>query len=94
MLFWLAKVCRDARIAAGRRQVHIAVRVGAKAVDSSTIARFERAEVWPRNADEMVAAYADDLDLEPRVLWSRAIRCWLADGTPPVVSPDTLGPSP
>jgi len=74
MLYWLAQTCREARLAAGRKQVHI----GASAdVDQSTVNRFENAVAWPRNADRLVEAYAADLELEPIDLWQAALSRWL-----------------
>ena len=76
MLQWLAQTCRDARLAARRKQVH----VGASAdVDQSTVNRFEKAIAWPRNPDRLVAAYADDLDISPIDLWQAAIDLWRED---------------
>jgi hypothetical protein len=75
MLFWLARTCREARLMARRKQVHI----GASAdVDQSTVNRFEKAIAWPRNPDRLVAAYADDLDVPPQALWRLALEAWEA----------------
>lgn len=73
MLHWLAQTCREARKAADRKQVHVAA--GAD-VDQSTVNRFESATAWPRNADRVVAAYADDLEIEPVQLWAEALANW------------------
>jgi hypothetical protein len=60
MLYWLALTCRESRLAARRKQVHI----GAGAdVDQSTVNR-------------VVAAYADDLGIKPVELWQQAIDRW------------------
>jgi len=73
MLYWVALACRSARESAGRLQVHI----GASAnVDQSTINRFEKHIAWPRDADKLVAAYAEDLGIEPIQLWREALRLW------------------
>lgn len=76
MLYWLAEAAREARKAAGRKQVHIAAstRTG---VDQSTITRFEKRHGgWPRNPDATIQAYADDLDVSPRDLWRKALELW------------------
>jgi hypothetical protein len=73
MLPWIARAARDARIAAGRKQVHVAASAD---VDQSTVHRFESAIAWPRDIDRMVAAYADDLDIPAVELWRRAVDAW------------------
>lgn len=73
MLFWLTRAARDARIAAGRLQVHVAASAN---VNQSTIDRFEKGGAWPRDTDRFVNAYADDLDIEPVQLWDEALRLW------------------
>jgi transcriptional regulator with XRE-family HTH domain len=73
LLHWIGTVCCEARIAAGRRQVHIAAELG---VNQATVARFERGQAWPRNPDLMVQAYADELDIAAVELWADAIRRW------------------
>lgn len=75
MLYWLAHACREARTEAKRKQVHVAASAD---VDQSTVNRFESGASWPRNADRVVAAYADDLDLEPVDLWRTALKMWEA----------------
>jgi hypothetical protein len=73
MLYWLAQAAAQARTYAGRKQVHVAASLDK---DQSTITRFEQGERWPRNADEVVGAYADDLDVDPIQLWEEALRLW------------------
>lgn len=75
MLYWLAEACTRARKAAGRRQVHVAASIS-KGRDQSTIARFEKHTAWPRDADEIVNAYAEDLDVTPADLWGAALDLW------------------
>ena len=73
MLYWLAKACKEARMAAGRKLVH----VGASAnKDQSSVWRFEKGLVWPRDTDVFIAAYADDLDIAPMQLWQMALEMW------------------
>lgn len=73
MLYWLARAAKEAREAAGRKQVHIAAEADR---DQSTIYRFEQAAGWPRITDRIVAAYAADLDVEPIDVWEQALRMW------------------
>lgn len=85
MLHWLGLVAREAREAAGRHQVHIAVRVpGKKPADQATIGRFEAGKAWPRNPSRTIAAYAEDLEIDPFDLWEEAVRRWRQerDATP------------
>jgi transcriptional regulator with XRE-family HTH domain len=66
----LGAVCRDAREAAGLRQIDIATTAG---VHETTIGRFERGDRWAWNADAIVHAYAAELGVTERVLWQAAI---------------------
>jgi hypothetical protein len=73
MLFWLATAARECREEAGRMQVHIAA---AMDTDQSRINRFENARSWPRDVDDVIAAYAAEADCEPHEIWQRAIDLW------------------
>jgi transcriptional regulator with XRE-family HTH domain len=73
ILPWIGLVCREAREGQGRLQVHVAARLG---VNQATIARFERGQAWPRDPDQLVTAYADELDTESVELWADAVRRW------------------
>jgi transcriptional regulator with XRE-family HTH domain len=73
MLYWLGIVAREAREARDRKQVHIAAVLG---VNQMTVSRFEQGRAWPRDPDQIIAAYAEDLDLDPRDLWEEACRRW------------------
>lgn len=80
MLYWLARAAKQLREAAGRKTIHIAARAnGEEAVDQSTIWRFEQARAWPKKPDEMVQAYAEDLDVDPFLVWEEALRLWRDD---------------
>jgi hypothetical protein len=79
MLYWIAEACKEARIEAGRHQVHIAASLS---TNQSTIFRFEEHEGQPRSIDATVAAYGDDLKLDPRQLWARALEMWIAGEEP------------
>lgn len=87
MLLWLARAAVAAREAAGRKQVHIAASANR---DQSSIFRFEQAAKakggWPRDADRIVSAYADDLDIDPIDLWKHALALWEQDRVERVVS--------
>lgn len=80
MLGWLAHVCCTRRVESQRKQVHVAASLG---VDQRTIGRFEAAEAWPRDADLVVAAYADDLEIDARDIWAQALALWQSDGRSP-----------
>jgi hypothetical protein len=69
----LGAAARDARVAGGRLQVHVAAQLS---VDQGTIRKFEQGKHWPRDPDAMVAAYARDLDMDPRDIWDEALRRW------------------
>ena len=74
MLFWIATACKQARKHAGRIQSQIAA---SAVVDQATINRFEHHIAWPKvGADRIVAAYADDLDIDVLALWQQAIHLW------------------
>jgi transcriptional regulator with XRE-family HTH domain len=73
MLPYLGAAARDARKSRGRHQGHIAAEIG---VDQGTIRRFEQGKHWPRDPDAMIAAYARDLEIDPRDLWEEATRRW------------------
>lgn len=73
MITFLAQAAREARVAAGRKPIHIAV--SGDESDPSTIYRFEKGQ-WPRNPDAMVAMYAEDLGIAPVELWARATELW------------------
>jgi transcriptional regulator with XRE-family HTH domain len=75
MLYWLARATREMRKARDRKQVHVAASAG---VDQSTIWRWEQAVGWPRNIDAVIAAYADDFEIEPLVIWEHALELWRA----------------
>jgi len=74
MIKYLAAAAREAREQADPRRkiIHIAVVAD---MDPSTIWRFEHGH-WPRNADEIIAAYAEELDVTSRELWERALQLW------------------
>jgi hypothetical protein len=78
MRYWIAQAAKQRRLRAKRLLVH----VGASASrDQSTIYRFEEGGAWPRDADGIVSAYADDLEIHPIELWADAIELWRADLT-------------
>lgn len=78
MLYWLAKVAKDAREAAGRKQVHIAAEIDR---DQSAVYRFEQGLAWPRDVDLLVAGYAADLDISPMDIWDKALQMWREQGS-------------
>jgi hypothetical protein len=79
MIRWLAQAAQEARLEAGRLEVHVAAALNR---DQSTINRFEQGKAWPRNPDETIQAYADDLGVDPRQIWTRAIELWISAEKP------------
>lgn len=72
MIEFLARVAREAR---RERRIKVARVAVAADLDPSTIYRFERGQ-WPGNADQVVAAYAEELEVAPETLWMRALELW------------------
>jgi transcriptional regulator of aromatic amino acid metabolism len=75
MLYWVAEAAKELRLGAGRKLVHPAASGN---MDQSTLYRFERHQGQPESIDATVAAYADDLDIEPIEIWERALELWRA----------------
>ena len=46
-------------------------------VNQATIARFEDGSAWPRKPEEVLMAYASELDMDVRLLWVHAFVLWL-----------------
>ena len=42
----------------------------------ATIARFEDGSAWPRKPEEVLMAYASELDIDVRLLWVQALVLW------------------
>ena len=55
-------------------QVRIAAAIE---VNQATIARFEEGIAWPRKPEEVLMAYASELDMDVRLLWLHAYVLWL-----------------
>ena len=71
---WLGRACRQAREDRNIFQVKIAAAIE---VNQSTIARFEEGIAWPRKPEEVLLAYASELDMDVRLLWLHAFVLWL-----------------
>ena len=71
---WLGRACRQAREERGVVQVRIAAAIE---VNQATIARFEDGSAWPRKPEEVLLAYASELDMDVRLLWLHAFVLWL-----------------
>lgn len=69
MLLQLARVAREARLAADLRQLDIATAAG---VSHETISRLERVQSWPKDPDRIVSAYETECGLSEGELWKRA----------------------
>lgn len=78
MLHHLGHVCRHAREGAGIRQIDIATRAG---TTHSSISRFERGDLWPRNPDAWITAYAIELGVDAIDLWRAAVEAWAGAGS-------------
>ena len=70
---WLGRACRLAREERGVVQVRIAAAIE---VNQATIARFEDGSAWPRRPEEVLMAYATELDMDMRLLWVQALVLW------------------
>ena len=74
LLLWLGRACRQAREERGVVQVRIAAAIE---VNQATIARFEEGSAWPRHPEEVLMAYASELEMDVRLLWLHAFVLWL-----------------
>ena len=74
LLPWLGRACREAREESGIVQVEIAA---ALKVNQATIARFEDGTAWPRRPEEVLRAYARELEIDVRLLWVHALVRWM-----------------
>jgi transcriptional regulator with XRE-family HTH domain len=74
LLPWLGRACRQAREEKNVKQVKIAAAIE---VNQATIARFEDGIAWPRRPEEVLMAYASELDMDVRLLWLHAFVLWL-----------------
>ncbi len=74
LLPWLGRACRQAREDRNVVQVKIAAAIE---VNQATIARFEDGTAWPRRPEEVLMAYASELDIDVRLLWLHAFVLWL-----------------
>lgn len=76
MLQHLGRVARAARKQAQLRQIDIATTAD---VAHTSISRFELAESWPLDPDHVVAAYAEEIGVDPRDIWRAALDDWRDD---------------
>ena len=81
---WLGLACRQAREERGIVQVRIAAAIE---VNQATIARFEDGSAWPRKPEEVLMAYASELDIDMRLLWVQALVLWFENE--PVLDADS-----
>ena len=81
---WLGRACRRAREERGVVQVKIAAAIE---VNQATIARFEDGSAWPRKPEEVLMAYATELDIDMRLLWVQALVMWFENE--PVLDADS-----
>jgi len=71
---WLGRACRQAREEREVVQVKIAAAIE---VNQVTITRFEDGVAWPKRLDDVLMAYASELDMDVRLLWLHAVVLWL-----------------
>ena len=71
---WLGRACRQAREERNVVQVKIAAAIE---VNQATIARFEDGVAWPKRPEEVLMAYATELEMDVRVLWVHAFVLWI-----------------
>ena len=84
MLYGLAKVCKERRLAVRPKVKHVDIATRMRdylprreSVDQSTISRFETGATWPRYPmDAFIRAYADELDVDPMLLWEEGLDRW------------------
>jgi transcriptional regulator with XRE-family HTH domain len=81
--YWLTVVLEREREAKNIKFRHISSLLD---VEPSTVSRFEDRETWPKNVDQYLAAYAEQLGVaDPRDFYVRAIKLWRLEGQAPVV---------
>jgi transcriptional regulator with XRE-family HTH domain len=80
---WLGRACRQARKDKDVVQAQIAA---ALRVNQATIARFEDGTAWPRHPEDVLMAYASELEMDVRLLWLHAFILWLENE--PVLNPE------
>jgi DNA-binding XRE family transcriptional regulator len=81
---WLGRACRQAREERKVVQVKIAAAIE---VNQATIARFEDGVAWPKRPEEVLMAYAEELEIDVRLLWLHAFVLWLENE--PVLDKDS-----
>jgi len=74
LLPWLGRASRLAREEKGVKQVKIAAAIE---MNQATIARFEDGAAWPKRPEQVLMAYADELEIDVRLLWVHAFVLWL-----------------
>ncbi len=97
MHYWLARTLRERRearkLSVSQITMLIPGRDPAKRLDESQLSRFENALSWPRNIDEIVAAYAAACGIEDgRKLWADALKHWRVQGTAPALGHLEISP--
>ena len=76
-----------------RRRNVVQVKIAAAIeVNQATIARFEDGIAWPRRPEEVLMAYASELDIDVRLLWLHAFVLWLENE--PVLDQESSGGDP
>lgn len=96
MRYWVSRLMREAREAAGVRRTTVADRL---LVSEHTIMRFETCQSYPKAIDQYMVAYADAIavrtgeTIDPREFHGLALEQWMREGEPPRIEVDE-GPEP
>lgn len=81
MLRWLGQALKEAREEANLGQwdvVDLIPPKRGKRAHASRLSDFEHCKAWPKDVDEIVAAYAKATRRTPFELWARALTQWAA----------------
>jgi transcriptional regulator with XRE-family HTH domain len=73
MSYHLGRAARGLREQRGLTLMDIATRAG---VSESVVSAFESGKGWRRRTDEIVAAYALELGVQPDDVWQGALDAW------------------
>lgn len=73
MSMWLGRAARELRERHDVTLMDVANRAG---VSEAAVSRFEAGKGWRRRTDEIVAAYALELGVQPDDVWQGALDAW------------------
>jgi hypothetical protein len=93
--YWLGAAAKQMREHAGveRDEIVALISHGKLMAAYARVERFEKAENWPRDVDQLVAAYAQAIRLDdPRDIYQHALDLWNKYGQPPQPMDVEAGP--